>query len=91
MAAQEKPQKLKTGKDQVVTVYPKMAEEDKEEANQDNVVSYFKSLTLEKKYAAHTITAYTTDLESFLQFASEEFDWWRWALTLLHFGPYHRI
>jgi integrase/recombinase XerC len=32
-------------------------------------------LTLEKKYAAHTITAYTTDLESFLQFASEEFDY----------------
>ena len=27
-----------------------MAEEDKEETNQDNVVSYFKSLTLEKKY-----------------------------------------
>ena len=27
-----------------------MAEEEKEEANQANVVSYFKSLTLEKKY-----------------------------------------
>ena len=27
-----------------------MAEEEKEESNQANVVSYFKSLTLEKKY-----------------------------------------
>lgn len=50
MAALKKPQKLKIRKDQIVTVYAKMSEEDKEETNQDNVVSYFKSLTLEKKY-----------------------------------------
>ncbi|MBV1923737.1 MAG: tyrosine-type recombinase/integrase [Flavobacteriaceae bacterium] len=32
-------------------------------------------LEFEKKYAIHTITAYKNDLESFLSFASEEFDY----------------
>ena len=32
-------------------------------------------LSLEKKYSPHTVTAYTNDLESFLQFASAEFEY----------------
>jgi len=32
-------------------------------------------LTLEKKYSPHTVTAYTNDLESFFEFASNEYDY----------------
>lgn len=37
--------------------------------------SFISYLELEKNYSRHTITAYKKDLESFLEFASEEYDY----------------